>query len=118
MLASVARSGTVSACAAGPKNSNTCSDHPGCAELLGERQCHVGHGDAVGERPLETDTSEFRLWEDVRLAKHDCFDLDTPHAPPEHAQSIHHWCVRVSSDGEIWKCDGWRPRRGLAERPP
>ena len=75
---------------------DTRSDHAGCAELLGERQCHVGHGDAVRERTLETDTDEFRLREDVRLAQHDRFDLDAPDTPPQHAQRIHHRGVRVA----------------------
>src|SRR5579864_8812188 len=76
------------------------SDHRGGTELFGERQHYVGHGDAVSKRSHETDTDEFRLREDVWLAQHDRFDLDTPNTPAQHAQGVHHWSMRVPGDGE------------------
>jgi hypothetical protein len=39
--------------------------HLGSAEPFGERQRHVGHGDAVRERFVETHTDELRLREDI-----------------------------------------------------
>ena len=76
------------------KELDTCSEHRGGAELFGKGQCHVGHGDAAGERTVKTDTDELRFWENVRLAQQDRFYLDSSDTPPQHPQGVYHWGVR------------------------
>ena len=98
MLAIVARSASGSALQARTVELDELSDHAALAQHLRDGEHEIGRGRSFAKLAGQLEPDDLRNQHRDRLPEHRSFGLDASHAPPEHAEPIHHRGVRVGAD--------------------
>ena len=101
MFEIVARSASGSPREPGAVELHELAHHALLTQHLGDGQHEVGGGRALGQRTVQLEADH--LWDQHRhrLAQHRGLGLDPAHAPPEHAQPVHHRRVGVGADQRV-----------------